>query len=68
MSERLDWIRFTPPLKVEWEVEVVYLQAMHEDDEVCLISFGARGELKRVFMADLRVPPGWNGPWGWGTP
>lgn len=63
---RLDWVRVTPPLGVDWEGERAFLQAIRDEggrESVALISVGPRGELRQALWSDLRIPPGTNGPW-----
>jgi hypothetical protein len=67
---REDWLALTPPHRVSWEEEWVYLQALKLHPQMgkpwthdALITTGARGDFAIVDLSDLRVPPGSNGPW-----
>lgn len=52
MSIREDWVRVNPPISMgePWTHDA-------------LITFGPSGEFRIVDLADLRVPPGTNGPY-----
>ena len=65
---REDWVRVTPPIAVEWEEQRAFLHALYLNPGTvwtydALITFGSLGEFRVVALADVRVPPGTNGPY-----
>lgn len=67
---REDWVRLTPAVRVEWSEQEAYLQAIYLHPRMqqewtwdALITIAPAGAFRVVDLADLRVPPAWNGPY-----